>query len=119
MARSMAAISINFIIVVTPWTLKEVVVSCTGAKVSIKQKHSYFPNFKGLVAACCNAGELFYEGYLLLLYILSFPLGTFYFVSAKATDYDAFNLKICIFVSKFKSQSDLKFWRETKRVVVL
>lgn len=33
MARSMAAISLNFIIVVTPWTLKEVVLSCTGAKV--------------------------------------------------------------------------------------
>ena len=29
----MAGLSLNFIIVVTPWTLKEVVVSCTGTKV--------------------------------------------------------------------------------------
>ena len=33
MARTMAGLSLNFIIVVTPWTLKEVVVSCTGTKV--------------------------------------------------------------------------------------
>ena len=34
MARSMAALSLSFIILVTPWTLKEVAVSCIGTKVS-------------------------------------------------------------------------------------
>ena len=33
MARSMAALSLSFIILVTPWTLKEVAVSCIGTKV--------------------------------------------------------------------------------------
>ena len=35
MARSMAALSLSFIILVTPWTMKEVAVSCTGTKVSL------------------------------------------------------------------------------------
>lgn len=34
MARSMAALSLSFIILVTPWTMKEVAVSCTGTKLS-------------------------------------------------------------------------------------
>ena len=33
MARSMAVLSLSFIILVTPWTMKEVAVSCIGSKV--------------------------------------------------------------------------------------
>ena len=43
MARTMAGLSLNFIIVVTPWTLKEVVVSCTGTKVILYiYKHNLY-----------------------------------------------------------------------------
>lgn len=34
MARSMAVLSLSFIILVTPWTMKEVAVSCIGSKLS-------------------------------------------------------------------------------------
>lgn len=34
LARTMAAMSLGFIIVVTPWTLKEVIALSTGSKVN-------------------------------------------------------------------------------------
>jgi hypothetical protein len=32
-SRTMAAISLGFIVMVTPWTIQEVVAACTGTKV--------------------------------------------------------------------------------------
>lgn len=33
-SRTMAAISLGFIVIVTPWTIQEVVAACTGSKVN-------------------------------------------------------------------------------------
>lgn len=33
-SRSMAAISLGFIVMVTPWTIQEIVTACTGSKAS-------------------------------------------------------------------------------------
>lgn len=33
-SRSMAAISLGFIVMVTPWTIQEIVTACTGSKVT-------------------------------------------------------------------------------------
>lgn len=33
-SRTMAAMSLGFIVMVTPWTIQEVVAACTGSKVS-------------------------------------------------------------------------------------
>lgn len=32
-SRTMAAVSLGFIVIVTPWTIQEVVAACTGSKV--------------------------------------------------------------------------------------
>lgn len=33
-SRTMASMSLGFIVMVTPWTIQEVVAACTGSKVS-------------------------------------------------------------------------------------
>lgn len=40
MARSMAALSLSFIILMTPWTMKEVAISCIGTKVYLFKVHT-------------------------------------------------------------------------------
>lgn len=34
-SRTMAAISLGFIVIVTPWTILEIVTACTGSKVNV------------------------------------------------------------------------------------
>lgn len=34
-SRTMASMSLGFIVMVTPWTIQEVVAACTGSKVSL------------------------------------------------------------------------------------
>lgn len=34
-SRTMAAISLGFIVIVTPWTILEIVTACTGSKVNL------------------------------------------------------------------------------------
>lgn len=41
-SRSMAAISLGFIVMVTPWTIQEIVTACTGSKVSFIASCEYF-----------------------------------------------------------------------------
>lgn len=40
-SRTMASMSLGFIVMVTPWTIQEVVAACTGSKVS----YFFFSNF--------------------------------------------------------------------------
>ena len=53
MARSMAVLSLSFIILVTPWTMKEVAVSCIGSKVSLS--FEYYTVHPGLAALILSA----------------------------------------------------------------
>jgi len=39
-SRTMAAISLSFIVMVTPWSIQEVVAACTGSKVIFAQIYS-------------------------------------------------------------------------------
>lgn len=40
-SRTMAAMSLGFIVVVTPWSIQEVVAACTGSKVILRSSFAY------------------------------------------------------------------------------
>lgn len=56
-SRSMATISLGFIVMVTPWTIQEIVTACTGSKVS------YWPHSLFFFFICC-----FFVNFLLQLF---------------------------------------------------
>lgn len=39
-SRTMAAMSLGFIVMVTPWTIQEIVAACTGSKVNTKIRNT-------------------------------------------------------------------------------
>lgn len=41
-SRTMAAMSLGFIVMVTPWTIQEVVAACTGSKVNLLFSFFFF-----------------------------------------------------------------------------
>ncbi|CAB3254676.1 unnamed protein product [Arctia plantaginis] len=53
-SRTMAAMSLGFIVMVTPATIQEVVAACTGCKVCCRRSKS-FPSYEKPTTGCCGS----------------------------------------------------------------
>lgn len=64
-SRTMAAISLGFIVMVTPWTIQEVVAACTGSKVmyTVHTMRFYFSRTANNTEKKCRTLELTHKTY--------------------------------------------------------
>lgn len=66
-SRTMAAMSLGFIVMVTPWSIQEVVAACTGSKVNL-----YFVNVQIIMVSPNSKWHFQYSDLYLYFFTFSF-----------------------------------------------